>query len=226
MVVESYATAAPRVEEATVDRASRVEAATATAAAASEAAVAEPCKAVGAATLLYQGTPSPVKVDPKALPTKLVRGTGTAGSDLETYAAVIRGRANKNFLQILLPCLYDERDFVAYGEVKYYVLVKEGLCYVYISETDPSPLYAIALEEYTAVLEDPRHPAKGSYTISPQPNTNMPRDTMKTVLLHDRSTDRQAFQFTFDTEQRADLDKMFLELVQNPHKNKKTSRKK
>ena len=228
MVVESYAVAAPRVEEATVESAAPVEPAIAAAAGASESVAAEPCPPVEAATLLYQGKPDPIRVDPRALPTKLLRSNG-GGSDLESYAAVIRGRAHKNFLQVCLPCLYDERDFVAYGEVKYYVMVVNGLCYVYISETDPSPLYAIDLDQYRAVMEDPKKPEKGSYTISPQPNTNLPRDTMKTILLKDKKTNQQAFQFTFDTTHQADLDNMFYELVEqcsNKDKKKNSNKKK
>jgi len=224
--MESYADAAPRVEEATVESVTPVEAAIAAAARDSEAVVAEPCPPVEAATLLYQGKPDPIRVDPRALPTKLLRSNG-GGSDMESYAAVIRGRAQKNFLQICLPCLYDERDFVAYGEVKYYVMVLGGLCYVYISETDPSPLYAIELDRYRAVMEDPRKPEKGSYTISPQPNTNLPRDTMKTVLLKDKKSNKQAFQFTFDTARQADLDKMFYDLVEQcSNKDKKNNNNK
>ena len=210
---EIYATAAPRVDEATVERVPHVEPAFATAVAAAESISVEPCTTAGAATLLYQGTPTPSKVDPKALPTKRVRGP--RGSDFESYAAVIRGTAQKNFLQVCLPCLYEERDFVSYGEVKYYVLVKDGLCYIYISETDPSPLYAIELDRYTAVQEDPRHPEKGSITISPLPNTNLPRETMKTILLKNITDGKQAFQFTFDTEQNSGLAKLFLDLVEH-----------
>jgi hypothetical protein len=152
----------------------------------------------------------------EGLTTKQVRGS--TGADFESYAAVIKGAVRKNFLQILLPCIYDERDFVAYGEVKYYVLVKDGLCYIYVQETDPSPLYAIDVSLYFAVFEDPLKLEKGSWTISPMPNTNLPRKSMKTILLKLKATGKQAFQFTFDTENDESLAKVFQGLFDNDKK--------
>lgn len=217
MSSSSYLAApAPLVEEATVEAAMKVEAATALSAAVAEAATVEPVANVEPATMYTTATTTTTNtttISPGDLPAKHVRGN--TGSDFESSAAVIQGAARKNVLQILLPCLYDERDFCAYGEVKYYVLVKDGLAYIYVAETDPKPLYAIELERYSAVLEDPRNPDKGSVTISPLPNTNLPKETFKTILLKARDTGKQAYQFTFDTEHDAQLANVFKDLVNN-----------
>lgn len=224
MTREHYAAPAPRVEEARVDDAIAVEPAVAPPAQFTGAATADACAPVEPATL-YSSIKSALNDDDnnmgKGLRTKQVRGN--TGAEFESYAAVIKGRVHKNFLQIILPCVYDERDFVAYGEVKYYVLVKEGLCYIYVAETDPSPLYAIELDDYFPVLEDHLHPEKGSVTVSPMPNTNLPRETMKTVLLKNKTDGKQAFQFTFDTEHDSQLAKAFFDLVANSKKSKASS---
>ena len=43
---------------------------------------------------------------------------GDSGSDFEAKAAVLRGAPKKDILKRWLPLFFDERDFVAYGEVK------------------------------------------------------------------------------------------------------------
>lgn len=42
---------------------------------------------------------------------------GETGADFESKAAVLRGAPHKDFLKRWLPWIFDERDFVAYGEV-------------------------------------------------------------------------------------------------------------
>lgn len=135
--------------------------------------------------------------------------------DLEGYAAIIVGAPDKNILQRVLPFMYDERDFVSFGEVKKFFMVKNGTCFVYNDKSDPSPLYAFSMETVHAILEDPKKPDKGGVTISPIPNTNLPRESMVTVLLKHRSNRKQAFQFTFDTDSvdRA-TPKRFMDLVE------------
>ena len=49
---------------------------------------------------------------------------GESGSDFEGNAAVLRGAPKKNILKRVLPLCFDERDFVAYGEVRSRVLVR------------------------------------------------------------------------------------------------------
>ena len=42
---------------------------------------------------------------------------GDSGADFEGNAAVLRGAPKKDILKRFLPLFFDERDFVAYGEV-------------------------------------------------------------------------------------------------------------
>jgi len=154
---------------------------------------------------------NPTKIDKKSLSVSQLReGTGV---DLETYAAVIQGAPSKNWLQKWAPIIYDERDFVTYGEVKKYILIKNGVCFVYSEATDLFPLYTVALHEFRAVAEDPDKPDKGGVTISPLPNTNKPKVTMITILLKNHKG-KQAHQFSFDTERVSPaVPKQFVELV-------------
>jgi hypothetical protein len=138
---------------------------------------------------------------------------GESGADFESYAAVLRGASDKNFLQVCLPCIYDERDFVTFGEVKKYCLIKGSSCFIYMQDTDMQPLYAIELEDVYPVVENPNLMDPWSVTVSPMPNTNKPRKEMITVLLKYRSNHQQAYQFTFDTLQDASLAKRFVEAV-------------
>jgi hypothetical protein len=139
---------------------------------------------------------------------------GESGVAFESYAAILRGAPEKNFLKVCLPCIYDERDFVAYGEVKKYCLIKSSTCFVFLQNTDLAPLYAIPLDEVYAVQEDPNHPDPASITVSPVPNTNKPRKSVVTIMLKYTRDDSQAYQFTFDTEQDVSLAKRFMDAVE------------
>ncbi|KAL7572067.1 hypothetical protein ACA910_001714 [Epithemia clementina (nom. ined.)] len=134
--------------------------------------------------------------------------------DFESYAAVIQGPPFKNMAKRCLPCIFDERDFVAYGEVKYFVAAWEQVCFVYAEETSRKPYFAIDLSRYFAVQEDPNHPDRESYTISPEPDTNRPRPTMITILLKSKKDRSQAYQFSFETANDKTLAKRFLDVVQ------------
>lgn len=129
---------------------------------------------------------------------------GTAGADFESKAAVLRGKPVKSIMQRLLPLCYEERDYIAYGEVERFVLIKGGSCFIFVDEAHPSALYVIELEELVPVLENPRKPDKNSFTISPRTidhnlvrRENVSPDTMQTVLLKYRDG-KHAYQFTFD----------------------------
>lgn len=123
---------------------------------------------------------------------------GTSGSDFEAHAAVLRGVAKKNFLQKFLPFIFDERDFVAFGEVLRFVLIKGSNCFIFTAETDISPLYSIPLGDLVPKIEDRNNPEGTSLTISPSFN-NLSKDDLSTVLLKYPSG-RIAYQFTFDTK--------------------------
>jgi hypothetical protein len=139
---------------------------------------------------------------------------GQTGATFESYAAILRGAPEKNILKVCLPCIYDERDFVSFGEVKKYCVIKGSTCFIFLQDTDLAPLYAIPLDEVYALQEDPNHPDPGSITVSPVPGTNKPRATVITIMLKYKRDDSQAYQFTFDTEQDASLAKRFMDTVE------------
>lgn len=148
-----------------------------------------------------------------------VEALRTAGADFESPAGVIKGCVQRNFLRRCLPFFYEERDFVAMGEIQRFVFVKGDCIFVYGQETDPSPFYAIQLETITAMLEDPRKPDKDSFTISPRVNTNEARENLATILLKDRKSGKLAYQITFDTTNDKSLAKRFLDVVHRNSKN-------
>jgi hypothetical protein len=216
----NLAAPAPKVEAAVAEKAESVESAKANVAPQSEAVD------VGAPEVVDPAVPyndplrfapdivaNPKLFKPDALSVQVLRGQD--GADFESYAAVLSGAPEKNFLKRCLPCILDERDYATYGEVKKYCLVKGDTCFIYGYETDNKPLYVIPIDDLYAIQEDPNEPDKGSITISPVPDTNMPRKEMVTILLKYNSNSQQAYQFTFDTERDPTLAKRFLDVVQN-----------
>lgn len=154
---------------------------------------------------------NPKQLKPDALSVQVLRGT--TGSDFESYAAILRGAPEKNFLQKWLPLFFDERDFVSFGEVKKYCLIKGDSCFVYAEESDPSPIYAIPLDDLYAIREDRDNPDKGSITINPRPGTNKPPKNLVTILLKYKKNRKQAYQFTFDIDKDPSLPKRFMDVV-------------
>jgi len=125
---------------------------------------------------------------------------------------VLRGVREKNLLAKLLPCVFGERDFVSYGEVLRYVVVKGDNCFIFTEEKDPSPLYAIPLHDKTAKREDPNNPEGTSLTISPT-FKNIAKDDLETVLLKYRGSGKVAYQFTFNKRDGCNLADGFLGVV-------------
>lgn len=215
----NLAAAAPEVEAAVADKAEYTDPAVADMVQQSAEVRVSPARVVDAAVsyddpMRYAPdiVANPKELKPNALSVQVLRGQ--SGSDFESYAAVLRGAPDKNFLKRFLPFIFDERDFVAYGEVKKYALVKGDCCFIYGEETDPSPIYAIPLFDLYPIQEDPNKPDKGSITVSPL-HTNKPRKEMVTILLKYKSNNNQAYQFTFDTKKDPSLAKRFLDVVQN-----------
>jgi hypothetical protein len=210
---QDLATAAPKVEAATVDQAPHAGSALATAALPSEDCRVDAAEAVDAAVTYddpKKFAPAFTKDEIAHLSVAALRGSG---SEFESEAGVVRGGVSKNMLQICLPCIFDERQFVAMGEVTRFVFVKGNCIFVYGQETDPSPLYAIPLETVQAVMEDLKRPDKHSITISPRTNTNYARENLVTILLRDRTTCKHAYQFTFDVSHDKSVAKRFLDLI-------------
>lgn len=120
----------------------------------------------------------------------------------------------RSFLRRALPWIYDQGDFISFGEVARFVFVKGNCIFIYGQASDPSPLYAIQLESVIVVQENPKFPEKTSFTISPQINSNDARKNLVTVLLKDRLTKEQVYQITFDTSKDKSLAKRFLDVLQ------------
>eukprot|EP00547_Thalassionema_nitzschioides_P010234 CAMPEP_0194228084 /NCGR_PEP_ID=MMETSP0156-20130528/43191_1 /TAXON_ID=33649 /ORGANISM="Thalassionema nitzschioides, Strain L26-B" /LENGTH=220 /DNA_ID=CAMNT_0038960589 /DNA_START=202 /DNA_END=864 /DNA_ORIENTATION=+ len=137
---------------------------------------------------------------------------GKSGFGFESEVAVLKGAPKKDFLKRFLPLLFDERDYLAYGEVRRYVFIKGDSCFVFMDKDGMEPLYAISLLDFMAIKEDPKKLDKYSVNISPI-TASIPKEALVTILLkhHDGS---QGFQFTFDTSKDKSVAKIFLELCQ------------
>ena len=141
----------------------------------------------------------------------------------ESPAAVVIGPVEKSMCQKSMPCLFNERSFLSYGEVKRFILLTgQGIIFVYADVTAPSPLYTIPLLDpldLVPEVDDRDHPDFYSHTISPEANTGLPFDneskhSLDTVLLKD-DNGKIAFQFSFDKNEAGDgaLDKFFNAIV-------------
>jgi hypothetical protein len=215
MEEQLFASPAPSVEPAFAERASIVEPATADRLAMAEAATAAPATPVGPAHVLTSySKPTETPRTEGPLPVRVLRQDGNVA--FESYAAILPGAPEKNILKRALPFWFDERDFAAYGDFKKFCIITsttttsdhhhpqndhfyDAICYVYVDENHPSPLYALPLRDLVPVVEDRKRPNKYSITISPLPNTNESPETMVTVLLKSKKTNQLVHQFTFDT---------------------------
>jgi hypothetical protein len=200
---------APKVDAASAEPARPQEAAAAEKALASSAVQvdkapsvsivhAEPPSEVGALSI---DKTADVKHPPDATLIKSLRASNKIIFD--SVVGIIPGEAEKNMFQKMFPRLLDERSCVSFGEVKRYIVVVDGSCYIFADETDPSPLYSIELTNLHAVKEDANKPHFRSHTVSPEANTGLPkanqsRETLETVLLFDKKG-KIVFQLTFDS---------------------------
>lgn len=142
------------------------------------------------------------------------------GVDFESEAAVIKGCVEKNVLRRWMPLIYDERDFVSYGEALRYVFLHGNCIFVYGQKSDPKPLFVIELGTIRAEIEDPKKPHKNSYTISPQSGNNMTGTNLVTVLLLDKlcGSANQLYQITFDTSSDKSVVKRFMDKLETNSK--------
>lgn len=158
-----------------------------------------------------------LKFAPKAVPGKAsvlsVAELKKQGNEFESEAAVIKGRATKDILKRCLPFFYDERDFLAFGEVRRYIFVRGHCIFVYGQKTDPNPLYVIEIQKLRAEIENPAKQDKYSFTISPQAGTNISGSYFTTILLKDKHTGKQLYQITFDTRDDKSLVKRFMDIM-------------
>jgi hypothetical protein len=235
--MEHLASPAPEVEAASAERASIVEPATADRLTHVEAATAEPATPVEPAHVVTQKIrPVETPRTEGSLPVRVLRQDGNVA--FESYAAIMPGAPAKNIVKRALPFWFDERDFAAYGDFKKFCLVTSSslnsdhgaettaICYVYVDENHPSPLYALPLHDLVPVLEDRKRPDKHSITISPVPNTNESPETMVTILLKSSKTNKLVHQFTFDTRNDPTLAQRFYDCVQLANNKKENDKKK
>ncbi len=208
---------APKVEAAFSSRAPDVEAATTNRARVEEPGTAEPAQSVEAAALFDPKVDAPRPKETlveKGISVRALRGEN--GADFESIVAVLRGAPEKNFLRRWIPCCFDERDFISFGEVKRFVVIKGNCCFVFTEETDVQPIYAIPLDEVRPFMEDPSKPEKTSVTVSPTSSKGTSADLV-TVLLryHDGA---HAYQFTFDASNDRSVAKRFYDAVERASK--------
>eukprot|EP00536_Pseudo-nitzschia_multiseries_P002007 jgi/Psemu1/294657/fgenesh1_pm.26_\ len=155
------------------------------------------------------------KIPPQKSSSLSVAELKKQGTDFEGEAAVIQGRVKKDILKKMLPFIYDERDYVSYGEVRRYVFVKGNFIFIFGDKIDPKPLYVIELGSISAEIEDVDNPHKHSYSISPQPGTNKPGSHFVTVLLKDKLSGKQVYQMTFDTRIDKSFTKKFMDVLRS-----------
>lgn len=125
----------------------------------------------------------------------------------------------------ILPALYDDRDFISYGEIERYVAIQDHTCFVYPSKAEPALLYTIPISTLKPTREDPKNPHKRSLTVSPNPITNLQGDGLDTILLLD-ARGKLAFQFTFDLSKGKRLAEDFMAVVVESNMADKNNEKK
>lgn len=142
------------------------------------------------------------------------------GFDFESEAAVIKGCVKKNLLRRWLPSIYDERDFVSYGEVVRFIFLRGNCLFIYGQKSDPKPLFVIEISEVRAEIENPKTPHTNSYTISPQHGNNMTGLDFVTVLLLDKAltSTNQLYQITFDASSDKSIAQKFVHKLQTNSK--------
>lgn len=131
----------------------------------------------------------------------------------ESTAAVTRG-TQRTLLQTLLPLIFDERDFVSYGEVLRYIVIQNQKCFIYPEKSSPTPLFTIPLQGRRLFLqkENLKEPHPRSMTVSPTGRKGMSH--LVSVLLTDQRNNL-LFQFVFDTSVQASVADEFIEVVQS-----------
>ena len=104
--------------------------------------------------------------------------------------------------------------YLSHHQISRFAVIKGGCCFIFLESTDLAPLYAFALNDLKAEIENRDNPDKYSYTVNPSTNTNKTSDNLTTVLLRDKNTNQLAYQFTFDTDKDKGVVKRFFDAVQ------------
>lgn len=158
---------------------------------------------------------------------------GGSGVSFEGEAGVSTGmkitgvRKCTLFLSKFLPSIYDQRDFVSYGEIVRYVAVKDHVLFVYAEKTSPNYLYTVPLGTLKAMKEDPNKPHKRSVTVSPGFGSGLNRQdgSIETVVLVD-ALGKLAYQISFDVKVNKNIADNFVAAVRNINVAEKSMEKK
>lgn len=143
----------------------------------------------------------------------------------EGPAAISRGMQTttyRKFQIVLSKCipygkyLYDEKDYVSYGELLRYIAVIDGTLLVYTEETATHPLYSVPIDSLNAVKERREKSHPKSVIVSPMANTNMQPIDLQTVLLVDARNDL-ILQCTFDCKRNFEIVDRFVRAIRQSH---------
>lgn len=153
---------------------------------------------------------------------------GPTDIDFEGAAGICRGmemhavRRVTLVLSKFLPAIYDQRDFVSYGEILRYIVIKDNVLFVYAEKTDPNYLYTVPLESLNAVKEDCNNPHSRSVTVSPGFGTGKDRqdENIINVLLLD-ARKKLVYQIAFNIATDKDIADEFVRVVQSINKTQK-----
>jgi len=211
------AAAAPAVESVVASRAPASEGTLVQPAQFVEPAVADPAATVEPATTVDNPAHHAPLAATKRLqidsPTSVEAFRSMGDVLFESYAAVVRGATKKGCFLLLLSWECFQRDFVSFGEALRYIMVRDEHIYVFLSDSEPAPLFVIPFSNLFPILEDRLRPDKDSVTMNPTANTNLANEDLVTVLLKYRSNRKQAFQFTFNTQNDGTLAQRFFAAI-------------
>lgn len=232
--MEYLAKPAPNVDDEPilVEDAPQVEAATAEAAIPDERVVVEDAPVVKPAVAGRENdetSPSPPLTQPRSQDkhTKYSNGgknshplsvkslRGGAGADFASVAAVVARPGSRTWYQRWFPMVFEERNFLSFGEAEKFVLVKGGCCFIFPDDLSVSPLYAIPLGKVVPVLENRYKPHPKSITISPEGVKNLSSESLRTVLLMHGSTIEYQISFRAGSNQSDvdDVARKFMDFV-------------
>jgi hypothetical protein len=110
-------------------------------------------------------------------------------------------------------------DFVSYGEILRYIVIKDNVLFVYGEKTDPNYLYTIPLGSLNAVKEDCSNPHNRSVTVSPGYGTGKGRQDANIVnVLLLEARDKLVYQIAFNVATDKHIADKFVNVVQNINK--------
>ena len=203
---------APLTEPAVADPAQCVEPAVASMAPFCEAAQATPAPScLDEAEAEWKPGKKPFKSSPVS-----VDALRKGGVEFESHAGVLQldRLPRNNVVTVLLPCLQSPRSSISYGEIKKYILAKEGILFVYAERFDPSPLYAISLDQVEVLMRDVRRPFLNYVSVDPVPPKDSDNPHFTTVLLKHRQDQSRFYQVSFDMREAGkDVAKRFVDVV-------------